>query len=738
MPVRATKGTLPTLDRWFDCAQWDAMPVDKNGWAVVVVDCVGELPWSRRPWAEAVKYPPTSFSGSGNVTIEGDAPIFVSNNNGIVQISVQSSDVLAGSSKVTVTNGGNAILGQDDVSVDVVEANLSLQNIGGLLTLVQINPAGSSAGQVITNVGGVPTWATPVAGYTDEMAQDAVGNFLADTNTVDMVYDDATPTFSANVRMQMSITSDASGVKLSGDVASPGNSFYYGTNGSGTKGYFALPVGASKWTDGTGGSIYRNSNVAIGNAPTPTARLTVDGGTALYPLLAYTANNVAAWNIFANTDTTRATGIALSELITGADLAFIINRYGSTHATTANKVELMNQKNASLVLGTNNNERIIIAAGGSVTVPNIGGTGTRLVQADSSGTLARSTIDPATLVAYTFENGLTNTTGVVRWGGTLTQATTITQATFAVRFTGNYFGIHKTANNPTSRATFTVDGLAVIPSTVAGPSEDAVANFHGTSAGTQIDAQLSIGAYPVAADGVWIAGRSITGYTTPRVIKFQPRGGKEVHGANTAYDPQFTFAGSALTSTVGALTSVTLHVCNTGESLTRPKISLGTNNTFLAGISHDSANIATRFFCMSSSGSVRFGVGGEDTDKVVIMNGGAGRLGAGFATTTGLHSTLQSSGSMAAAILSSVAAPTLDEAKHTLIYTAATPVTYTLPTSSTCVGRIYIITNHGTSTVTISPAVSRGGATFNTLTQGQWAWMQAQASGWVGFKLTSL
>ena len=148
MPVRATKGTLPLIDRWFDCAQWDAMPADKNGWAVVVVDCVGEQPWSRRPWAEAVKYPPTSRSGGGSVTVEGDAPIFVTNNNGIIKVTVQSSDVLAGSSKVTVTNGGDAVLGQDDVSVDVVEANLSLQNIGGLLLVGQINPTGGSVGQL--------------------------------------------------------------------------------------------------------------------------------------------------------------------------------------------------------------------------------------------------------------------------------------------------------------------------------------------------------------------------------------------------------------------------------------------------------------------------------------------------------------------------------------------------------------------------------------------------------------
>jgi hypothetical protein len=40
----------------------------------------------------------------------------------------------------------------------------------------------------------------------------------------------------------MSITVDGSGLKLSGDAGSPGNSKYYGTDSGGTKGFFAVPV----------------------------------------------------------------------------------------------------------------------------------------------------------------------------------------------------------------------------------------------------------------------------------------------------------------------------------------------------------------------------------------------------------------------------------------------------------------------------------------------------------------
>lgn len=78
-------------------------------------------------------------------------------------------------------------------------------------------------------------------GYTDEQAQDAVGTIFVDTDTIDFTYDDPTPKITADVRYQMSITSDASGIKLVNDATTPGNSKYYGTDSGGSKGFFALP-----------------------------------------------------------------------------------------------------------------------------------------------------------------------------------------------------------------------------------------------------------------------------------------------------------------------------------------------------------------------------------------------------------------------------------------------------------------------------------------------------------------
>jgi hypothetical protein len=83
--------------------------------------------------------------------------------------------------------------------------------------------------------------ASTISDFT-EAAQDAAGAALTDTNTVDFTYNDAGNTITADARTQMSITSDASGLKLSGDATTPGASRYYGTDSGGTKGYFSIPA----------------------------------------------------------------------------------------------------------------------------------------------------------------------------------------------------------------------------------------------------------------------------------------------------------------------------------------------------------------------------------------------------------------------------------------------------------------------------------------------------------------
>lgn len=102
------------------------------------------------------------------------------------------------------------------------------------------------------NTNGVPqelasTDTIPAGNLPDisETVEDAVGAMVADSDTIDATYTDGSDSLSLAVRLQMSVTSDASGVKLSGDASTPGNSKYYGTDSGGTKGFHTLPTASA-------------------------------------------------------------------------------------------------------------------------------------------------------------------------------------------------------------------------------------------------------------------------------------------------------------------------------------------------------------------------------------------------------------------------------------------------------------------------------------------------------------
>lgn len=80
-------------------------------------------------------------------------------------------------------------------------------------------------------------------GYGDEDAQDAIGGIGVSTDSIDFTYDDATPEMYWDVRVTASIDISGSGIQLVNDVGSPGNDYYYGTDGSGAKGWFPLSLG---------------------------------------------------------------------------------------------------------------------------------------------------------------------------------------------------------------------------------------------------------------------------------------------------------------------------------------------------------------------------------------------------------------------------------------------------------------------------------------------------------------
>jgi hypothetical protein len=136
----------------------------------------------------------------------------------------------------------------------------------------------------------------------DEAAQDAVGAALADSDTVNLTYTDATPEIKADVITQMSITADSSGLKLVGDTASPGNSKYYGTDSSGNRGWLASGGGG-------GGSVeFIDQSVVAGSAATNITVSSLDlAGDDCYIidlLLLNSSGSSTNVSLFYNSDTT--------------------------------------------------------------------------------------------------------------------------------------------------------------------------------------------------------------------------------------------------------------------------------------------------------------------------------------------------------------------------------------------------------------------------------------------------
>jgi hypothetical protein len=155
--------------------------------------------------------------------------------------------------------GGIEFTGTGGIQTSAFTGDATKTAGGTALTLATVNSnVGSfgSATQVATftvNGKGLITAAsntaisipsTQVSDFT-EAVQDILGAISVDSNTLDWTYNDPSNTLTANVKTQMSLTSDASGIKLTNDASSPGTSQYYGTNGSGVKGWYSITSGVT-------------------------------------------------------------------------------------------------------------------------------------------------------------------------------------------------------------------------------------------------------------------------------------------------------------------------------------------------------------------------------------------------------------------------------------------------------------------------------------------------------------
>jgi hypothetical protein len=220
-----------------------------------------------------------------------------------------------------------------------------------------------------------------------EVVQDAIGPILADTDTVNFTYTDATPEIKADVRLQMSLTSDASGVRLSGDSAAPGNSKLYGTDVSGVKGWYDQPSGG-------GGGNYQTLRDGGVDATQRAAANFVDTARISFTLTDDAGNNETEVNadIIANS-------IGNAELRQGA-AASVIGRSAATGGDVADIVSSANHQ----VLKRSDTGTLIW---GAVTTDNIADNAVTTAKiADSAVTTAKIN-DLAVTTAKLADNAVT-------------------------------------------------------------------------------------------------------------------------------------------------------------------------------------------------------------------------------------------------------------------------------------------------------------------------------------------
>ena len=348
------------------------------------------------------------------------------------------------------------------------------------------------------------------------------------------------------------------------------------------------------------------------------------------------------------------------------------------------------------------------------------------------------------------ENGLTVVSNKVRLGGDLIVGTTINHASNLLHFRNGPWRISWTNTAGSSwNQRIGFRGLASNPSTSATPTSDGILDIHAeNSDGTSTNTSLTVGAMATNANGMWVQARQNDTYNNYLPLHLNPRGGAVAVGAGASSPAaRFTVQSSGQTGTgVAGLSQLLVHSEGHGE------VRLGFGNTISthgSALSWRSSGDVLRVINLNTTNGqsrLAFSIGGYDqTNEVAtIVKSSAStlaRAGFGFNSPSAVHSTLQSSGSLATSYLETAGAPTFDETKHQVVYVGTTNVTWSIPsaTACNCQGRQYILHNaSASSTITLSNPVSKANnQTFNTLAPGEWAHIFYGSSIIRGYKLTS-
>lgn len=607
--------------------------------------------------------------------------------------------------------------------------------------------------------------------YTDEQAQDAVFNAISGGTGISVSYNDGANTFTITntgdtdasnelqglslVGQSLSITSGntvtlpvvginaGTGITVSslsgvytinnnGDLSATNEGILGVGSGSGTSstllsntsGANAVTINAagilsiSESTSSNGGSITITGTEVDGS--TTNEAWTIDGDDADTEVISNQTVRFQGAGIN-TTDYNPTTNILL---ITGTEV----------DGSTTNEAQTLSATGSGPLSYNINLTTAGGAGGGDVTLSE--GAGIDLTRSGNTITIAST----STGTLNNANNGLTLSGTTVQLGGTLIQTTSIDQDGFQFTMKDGRKVFSRYNNNPTGNfAAVEIEGIGATSTTSATPSEDAalIVKAYNNGSSVQYANSLAFGIYTTATDGTWQQSRSQSTTNTYYPHHVNPNGGKFMFGTNAAFDPAFSIVGRNLGTS--GLAASTLHVATAGETGTYPRLSFGVNNTMQAVQMYDNVNVCMRFqmYSSSASASVRWGVGAAEwADKMVLIPAGSGQLGVGFSSTTGIHSTLQSSGSFAAGYFETSGSLTLDATHHTVVYTNTVGGTFTLPSPVSCTGREYWINHAGTAgTLSLSTAVVVGnGVTFSSLSPGEWCRIVSNGSAWRGKK----
>ena len=335
--------------------------------------------------------------------------------------------------KLGSSGGGGSSTWGDLTGIPAAITTLSSATAAGLALM---DDANASAQRTTLGLGTLATQSGTFSGTSSGTNSGDIT--ITDTDTFDFGL--TSQALTGSVRLQMSLTSDASGIKLSGDSASPGNSKVYGTDGSGTKGWYAASSGSGDMTK----AVYdpRGLNIITGLPGTNDGAQTGGLGGQLIFVGGNAGPNAGedggAAGIFTASGGTGASGLpggsggGVFADAQGQHRGGNLNMSASSFLRggdiyTAGGGDINTTGTGSIGLGATGTRTTLNGAASSdwtLTLPTGAGTNGQVLQTDGSGTTSWATVSSgATLAANTY-TGLQQFSGTTHAGLRLNNLTT--------------------------------------------------------------------------------------------------------------------------------------------------------------------------------------------------------------------------------------------------------------------------------------------------------------------------